>query len=265
MILGDGYYDDRHIDIYNSSLSVVNMSISVLNELGFSERIRINIYGEPGDNDLRQKWEKIFNKNIKIIKNTSPWKHNLEKIRIRIASKELASFVKETFANFSILARKEKLDVVRGLFDAEASVDLKGYIEFKQKNSEKGKRITEFAYTALMEEGIDATSPKLKHDKESEQVYFYVKDIKKFMKIVGFYNGEKSEKANRILKIKENDLRITEKEIIKHLNKWKTLEELMYETNAKYHRIRIMLIKLNHQGKVTTKKIGNKNYYLIAR
>jgi hypothetical protein len=271
IIVGDGYFDDRHVDIYNSSASVLRKVVKALKTFGLPERrLRVDIYGDPNNQavkTLEKKWKKILKlQNIKVIENNSPWKSNSEKLRIRIASKKLASFIRNAFEQFKRLNNKQKKNFIQGLFDAEASVDFKGYVEFKQKDCKKGKRIIQMIYKEINSLGISTTQLRIKKDKEKRNLYFCVKDLEKYNRVIGFSCEEKLGKLKRLIKIKKENRKVTENLLLEAIGREKkTLEELILQLQAPYHRIRRILINLSLEGKIDTQKIGNKNYYLATR
>ncbi|MBL7169467.1 MAG: hypothetical protein ISS48_00420 [Candidatus Aenigmarchaeota archaeon] len=241
MIDGDGYTDERHVEIYNSSESILKHVVISLKKLVSESRIKIDIYAEIPQKHLISKWSKILNiphENFKIRKNTSPWKPRTEKIRIRVSSKELV-----TILNREQVHPKQYLS---GLFDAEASVDIKGYIEFKQLAKKKGKNLVNDVFGMLNEMKIKTTEPRIKNDRNiKKDIYIYVKDLKKFQKDIGFSDISKKIKLTNIIRIKSVNKTPNISDIKRLLDNDKTLWEIMSELNSPYHKIRYLL-KNNH-------------------
>lgn len=44
IIEGDGYIDDRHLEIYNSSTTILSTAVKILKTLVKTERIKVYIY-----------------------------------------------------------------------------------------------------------------------------------------------------------------------------------------------------------------------------
>lgn len=241
LIKGDGYTNDRRIEIYNSSESILKTSVEVLRKLISDSRIKVDIYSELPKDGMKIKWSKILNlplKNFILRTNTSPWKARTEKIRLRVSSKEVVQKLSEECL--------QKEAYLRGLFDAEASVDIKGYIEFKQLADEKGKAIVSDVYKKLQSIDIETTTVKIKNDRNiKKDAYLYVKDLKKYQKLIGFVDEIKTSKLSIIIEAKRinNDpkVEIVQKMISDNKNLWNLVEEL----KSPYHKIRKAL-KDNH-------------------
>ena len=199
LIKGDGYTDQRHVEIYNSSRSILTRSVSDLKRLIDTSRIKVDIYSEFPKNELLSKWARILEipkENITLRKNTSQWKSRTEKIRVRVSSKETAS----------LLSKKPRhlKEYLGGLFDAEASVDIKGYIEFKQKTNDKGLEIVNNVSDILKDLSINSTDVKTKNDRNIKRdSYLYVKDIESFQKKIGFVDSEKKHKLRELISIRK--------------------------------------------------------------
>ncbi len=128
LVSGDGYLDDRHTEIHNTSQSILREAIASIKIHVPIQRIKADIYGKnPASIEAWANALRLPTSNVRLKRDASPWKSNSEKIRIRVALKKLAEKLFRTI-------RKAHLtpSFARGLFDAEASVDSKGYIEFKQ-------------------------------------------------------------------------------------------------------------------------------------
>jgi len=233
LIDGDGYDNDRKIEIYNSSLSILKEAVDILKKIGIAkEKINVDIYSSQPANVDVGKWSDALElplNNFKVRLNTSPWKERKEKIRIRVHAKRLV-----------LLLRSRKpsgIGYVRGLFDAEASVDIKGYVEFKQKAGLEGMKIVRAVHRILSKRKIKCTPIRIKNDMgRKNDAYFYVKDIQKFAKEVNFVDIDKKRKLEILLKVKDgktktvpNKLRMGEKQ---------TLWDLMNETRLPYHTLR---------------------------
>ena len=168
LIRGDGYIDNRHVEIYNSSACILRNAVKVLRTLKIPvNRIKVDIYTQKASNSSVQRWVEELNlppQNFKLRNITSPWKPRIEKVRIRIASKKLAETLHRLLKN----AKNSKF-YIKGLFDAEASVDIKGYVEFKQAASESGIKLVKDVNHALRRMGIEVTEPKIKKDKRNKK------------------------------------------------------------------------------------------------
>ncbi len=231
LIQGDGYLDDRHIELYNSSEDILRKAVAFLKKQVEKKRIHVDIYSETTNEELKNKWARIFNlpeQNIKIKKSTSPWKYRKEKIRLRVGSKKLAQEIKKRL-------KKPDINFIKGIFDAEASVDIKGYIEFKQVDKKNGREIVFRTSNLLKKYGIKSTEPKTKRDNINNKTdwYFYVKDISLFKKLVNFTDSEKRRKLEILLKVNKN-------RSFKFFSpsKGQSLWEIMEYTHMPYHKIR---------------------------
>jgi hypothetical protein len=200
VIVGDGHIDDRHVEIYNSSPEIIRKALKILEKLIERERIVIDIYSTK--NQKIPKFSRKFT--IHFRKSTSPWNFNRPKIRIRVSSKALAEKVKKLVNNKPQNIR----EYIKGLFDAEASVDSRGRIEFKQKYSEKGKKITLTVWKYLNKLKIKTTRIHIKKDNlnKKKDIYFYVTDSEKYERIIGFTHKEKARKLKMIIKKKKRHL-----------------------------------------------------------
>ena len=237
LIEGDGYTDERHIEIFNSSESILTKTINDLKRLIPIARIKVDIYSEFPNKNMILKWSnslKLPNENFKLRKNTSPWKSRTEKIRIRISSKELVNRI-------STKPRHPEL-YVKGLFDAEASVDIKGYVEFKQLASDKGTLLVNNTFNILRNLGIDSTEVKTKNDRNIKRdVYFYVKDLKKFQNKIGFVDIGKKNKLMNLILIKEENSNPDAEQIKKLVNENNSMWDIMIELKSPYHKVRKVL------------------------
>jgi intein-encoded DNA endonuclease-like protein len=134
--------------------------------------------------------------------------------------------------------RKLNKHFVRGIFDAEASVDIKGYVEFKQlaisANILLAKKICEL----LQNSGIDCIEPKIKNDKinAKNDVYFYVKNLQAFYRKIGFTDSEKLRKLRILIRAKEKARQIDGVSLAKV--EGKPLWEIMEILETPYHNIR---------------------------
>lgn len=237
LIDGDGYLDDRHLEIYSSSEPILKKATAVLRKMKVkTARIRVDIYSEKPENRMVQKWANILKlpiENFILRKNTSPWNARTEKIRLRVASKELVLNINKIQISRS--------DYIRGLFDAEASVDIKGYIEFKQVLSEKGKFLTNKVHKQLKQMKIETTEPKIKNDRNiKKDIYFYVKDLEKYKNKIGFEDLVKEQKLKILIKAKKFKRRPSLSEIQKL--KDKSLWEKISILKCPYHVLRTMKI-----------------------
>ena len=237
LIRGDGYIDNRHVEIYNSSACILRNAVKVLRTLKIPvNRIKVDIYTQKASNSTVQRWVEELNlppQNFKLRNITSPWKPRTEKVRIRIASKKLAETLHRLLKN----AKNSKF-YIKGLFDAEASVDIKGYVEFKQAASESGIKLVKDVNHALRRIGIEVTEPKIKKDKRNKKkdIYFYVKDLEKFRDLIGFVDETKKQKLNILIEVKKNYKKPVKKEIKKP--KHKSLWDVIFELKLPYHVIR---------------------------
>ena len=172
--------------------------------------------------------------NFKVRKNTSPWKPRKEKIRIRISSKELV----EALSN-----KPEHSEAyLRGLFDAEASVDIKGYIEFKQLANKTGLKLVNEVFDSLKKIGIDVTSVKIKNDRNIKlDAYLYVRDLIRYRKQIGFVDDGKKSKLNIIISAKNTNNKPKISDIKALLAEDTSLWYMINELKSPYHRIRQLL------------------------
>ena len=135
---------------------------------------------------------------------------------------------------------------MRGLFDAEASVDVKGYIEFKQLADTKGIKLVNRVFNMLKALGIDSTSVKTKNDRNIKtDAYLYVKDLQGFQKKIGFVDDLKKTKLKNLIKIKTKNNTPKLEDIKKLLSEDKNLWEILIELESPYHKVRKTL-KDNH-------------------
>ena len=227
LIEGDGYIDDRHVEVYNSSSTVLRETAKILKNLIATERIKVDIYTENPEEKLIGRWSRtlgIPQNNFRIRSVTSPWKARSEKIRVRVASKDLADKIRGT---------KKGASFIKGLFDAEGSVDIKGYIEFKQV--ERNKKLVEEVHRFVEELGLKTTPVRIKQDKLKKDAYFYVKDIRGYKQKIGFVDSDKTRKIEILLKVNNrNPSTITAT--------GKTLWQIIEETKCPYHVVRRHLI-----------------------
>lgn len=235
LIDGDGYVNDRKIEIYNSSPSILKEAVEILKELGIPmEKIKVDVYSSQPTNIKVARWCKTLGLpygSFKARLNTSPWKERKEKIRLRVHSKQ-----------FVLRLRSKKpsgFGYAKGLFDAEASVDIKGYIEFKQKARPKGLRITKILHKILSERNMECSPVRLKNDMGiKNDAYFYVKNLEKFANEINFVDADKKRKLEILLKMRKrktgglpSKLRIEDGQSL-----WNMMDklELPYHTLKKY-------------------------------
>jgi DNA-binding Lrp family transcriptional regulator len=264
LVKGDGYFDDRHLEIYNSSPSVLIEAIKILKKKVVIEKIKADIYTK--NPNLRSKWSNLLRlplSNIKIRENTSEWATNSEKLRIRVASKNLVSEITKLQTDF--WDKNQELSYVKGLFDAEASVDIKGYIEFKQKATKEGKRIVRQIYNILKKNNVDCTRPRIKRDRVKEDCYFYVKDLLLYKKILGFADAEKYRKLELVFLCLTSKRILTQKDVLLYLNKPVTILQLMEKLKCSYHQVRKVLKEMESSGIIMSRKAGNQKVYLVVR
>jgi hypothetical protein len=241
LIQGDGYTDERHLEIFNSSESILRIVVISLKRLVPQSRIKIDIYSESPSKYMVLRWVKILKlptENFTLRKNTSPWKSRTEKIRVRVSSKE---FVR-------ILSKKPKhLEAyLRGLFDAEASVDIKGYVEFKQLANEKGTYLVNKVFNILKTLGIEATEVKTKNDRNIKRdAYLYVKDLGKYQNKIGFVDEEKRSKLKIIISAKDRNNNPKVEDIRRLVSGNKGLWDIVKELKSPYHKVR-QALKDNH-------------------
>ncbi|MBW2037757.1 MAG: hypothetical protein JRI41_09825 [Deltaproteobacteria bacterium] len=238
LIQGDGYIDDRHVEIYSSSETISRHTVKVLQKLGISKkRIKVDIYSHSQRTKMISKWSHILKlpkDSFKLRENTSPWKSNREKLRIRVASKELVIMLKKAFKNI-----KNKKAYVKGLFDAEASVDIKGYIEFKQLASSDGMKIVLKTHAIIKKLGISTTKPKTKKDRNIKtDIYFYVKALRKYQKEIGFVDTDKKTKLQKLIKIRKANQDPSAEQVIRLVKQGKSIWEIMNKLESPYHKVR---------------------------
>lgn len=235
LIDGDGYTNDRKVEIYNSSPSILKEAVDILKKLGVpKEKIKVDVYSSQPKNIKIAKWGNTLwlpSSSFKARMNTSPWKERKDKLRLRVHSKRLVS---------SLRSKKPSgVGYVKGLFDAEASVDIKGYIEFKQKARAKGLKITKTLHKILSARNMLCTPVRIKNDMDiKNDAYFYVKNLEKYAKDVNFIDKEKKRKLGILLRVRK--LRGRAKNMrpsLKTTGKQK-LWDLMDELGAPYHTLR---------------------------
>ena len=209
--------DDRHVEIYNSSQEIIKMTLKVLEGLINKDRIKIEIFTK----DCKVPFN-FGNFHVRLRKPNSPWNFNKPKIKIRVSSKDLVK----------VLEREMKYprdieDYLKGLFDAEASVDINGRIEFKQKDSEKGRFITERAFQFFKILEIKCTNIKFKRDNRNNKtdIYFYVTDLEKYKRFVGFTDQEKIDKLNILISVRNNTEKLTLPKITRSMSKWEVMKK----------------------------------------
>ena|GEM_PF-4806853 len=201
---------------------------------------------------------------IKLRKNTSPWATNSEKLRIRVSSKKIAEKV-------GLLLKKELRSnevksFLRGLFDAEGSVDIKGYIEFKQVASTEGKALVTKVHNCLTALNISCTNPKMKKDTLKKDFYFYVKDLEDYRRAINFDDEDKQEKLNFVIDVYKKRRKPSEEELFLILRKKPAkILDIMLEVACPYYNVRHVLYRMIKEGKITCIKSGNQNTYLITR
>jgi len=268
LVYGDGYIDDRHLEVYNSSPSILTKCVKSMKRMGVeTHKIKIDIFSENGN---RNKWAKILQVpalNISLRKNTSPWKENYEKVRVRVSSKEKANLIKHVFEGIEHSKMIGKKGFVGGLFDAEGSVDMKSRIEFKQVYDKHGERIVRIVHKILSKDlNIICTSPKTKHDAEKIDIYFYVKDLEKFKSKIGFVDTCKKGKLLVVIKSYRTDTVPNEEDVMKVLRfRPSTFFELMSCIKAPYHRISRPLLKLREAGQVRAERRGRQILYSAVK
>jgi predicted transcriptional regulator len=266
IVRGDGHIDDRHVEIYNSSPSILKKSVQTIQKLSTQPiRVKVDIYSM--DASLISKWSKILELSktcIKLRKNTSPWATSSEKLRIRVSSKKLAEKVGLLLKKE--LSKNEVRSFLRGLFDAEGSVDIKGYIEFKQVASNEGKALVMKVHNYLTALNISCTNPKMKKDTLKEDFYFYVKDLEGYRRAINFDDEDKQEKLNFVIDVYKQRRKPSEKELLSILRKEPAkILDIMLKVACPYYNIRYVLCRMIKNGKITCIKSGNQNTYLITR
>ena len=233
LIDGDGYINDRKIEIYNSSPSILKEAVHILKELGIPrEKIKADIYSSRPKTISSIRWRRALGLPLSSFKtrlNTSPWVERKEKVRLRAHSKKLVLRL--------ISAKPSGLGYAKGLFDAEASVDIKGYIEFKQKAMPKGMKITRFLHKILSNKGMRCTPVRIKNDMGiKNDVYFYVKNLEKFANEVNFIDTDKKRKLNILLKIRKRKMTVVPSKL--RITRGQSLWEMMDRFNLPYHTLR---------------------------
>lgn len=264
--IGDGYLDDRHVEVYNSSKSILKEVVRTIKvDLKFPiDRTMVDIYSMTAN---KKRWSEILDipkEQIKLRPNSSPWNATTEKLRVRISSKEIATEFHEFYKHIMHKSKSEKISFVKGLFDAEGSVDLKGKIEFKQVKDVKGVEVVRIVYKILSKLGIECTIPKEKHDKKKDDFYFYVKDLERFKSLIGFVDIEKSQKLDLIIKTYKSDKVPSEKEILSIIRKRpSTMFELIQLLKSPHYRIQRKLKKLADIGIIKRGRAGRQMVYSL--
>ncbi len=240
LLVGDGHIDDRHLEIYNSSKSTAKNAVLILKHIGvLIEKIKVDIYSHEPEKSMITQWSSILElpeTNFILRENTSPWKARTEKMRIRVGSKQLLDFLAEQ----NVIDDCRKQSYVKGLFDAEASVDVKGYIEFKQKATEKGVKIVDEVYEILKKLKIKTTKPSTKKDNRNSKtdVYLYVKDLVNYKKLIGFVDEVKIDKLNKMIEIQKSRHNVDQEKFNQLLRMKSPIWDMMYELRLPYHTIR---------------------------
>ena len=240
LLIGDGHIDDRHLEIYNSSKSITRNAVLVLKDIGVPiERIKVDIYSDEPEMSMVTKWSSILELpilNFILRENTSPWKARTEKMRIRVGSKQLLDLL----AQQKVIEDFHKQHYVKGLFDAEASVDVKGYIEFKQKATERGVKVVDEVYWILESFRIKTTKPSMKRDNRNNKtdVYLYVKDLEKYRKLIGFVDEVKADKLNKLIEILKTEHSVDQEKFEQLIKLKSPIWDMMYELRLPYHTIR---------------------------
>ena len=266
IVRGDGYIDDRHVEIYNSSPSILRKSVQTIQKLSIQPiRVKVDIYST--DASLVLKWSKILELPkacIRLRENTSPWATNSEKLRIRVSSKKLAE-------RMDLLLKKELSSdevksFLRGLFDAEGSVDIKGYIEFKQVANKEGKILVTKVRDYLAMLNISCTNPKMKKDTLKKDFYFYVKDLEGYRRAINFADEDKREKLDFVINVYKKRRKPSEEELLLMLQKKPAkILDIMLKVACPYYNVRYVLYRMIKNGKITCIKSGNQNTYLTTR
>ncbi|MFA6907416.1 MAG: LAGLIDADG family homing endonuclease [Candidatus Micrarchaeia archaeon] len=233
LVDGDGYTNGRKIELYNSSPSILKEAVHIFKELGIpGEKIKADVYSSRPKSISSISWSQSLGlplSSLKVRLNTSPWAERKEKVRLRVHSKKLVSRL--------ISTKPSGLGYVKGLFDAEASVDIKGYIEFKQKARPKGMKITKSLHKILSSRGMSCTSVRTKNDRGlKNDVYFYVKNLEKFAKEVNFTDADKKRKLDILLKIRKHKTLPVPFEL--RTANGQSLWRMMDQFNMPYHALR---------------------------
>jgi hypothetical protein len=197
IIVGDGRVSQYYVRIYNSDVDIIHRCKRYfqrhfkISKRKFKIRIRNSVKGYG------------TNKTIELGINSV------------VLSREFENLIEEFLKN-------PNSDFIKGLFDAEGSVDLAGTITLWQKKDTKGKIITEVIQKFLKSNGIKFS---IINNRE-----FYIIEIlgryrnygnlKRFSEIVGFSSNHKQRDMKLILNIFSRHRKIEENSIIGFFKKY---------------------------------------------
>ncbi len=256
--------DRKHIQIFTSSESIASKVVEILkNEVG-SHKIFVDLITKTPNNSIN-KWRSLLKlDNIRLRKETSDWSYNKDKLRIRVHSVE---FVKKLMGlDVNHIEKLMAINLVKGLFDAESSVDMKGYIEFKVKMDSSGYKNIGVVKRHLDTLNIKSTKIRTRNDYSHDKTYLYifVKDINNYLRTIGFVDKEKNYKLRRLIEIRHGDKKPDKKEILSIVKlKPVSITDLTILTGCSYFKIRRFLSLLETEGLLSSKVVGNRRCYFL--
>jgi len=120
------------------------------------------------------------------------------KTTYRITSKEqyFVEFSKKLVQNTQIISKKDKIEYIRGYFDAEGSVpksrDSRFYIYFSQKNKKDLEELKSYIESLGIICG-KTHNPSIKKDPEYWRFYISCKPYDSFIELIGSWHPTKSQ------------------------------------------------------------------------
>ncbi|MBU0898331.1 MAG: hypothetical protein KKB03_00965 [Nanoarchaeota archaeon] len=244
IILGDGRVSERYVRIYNNDRNIIQMCKDIFQ---YNLKIPKNKF-----------------KTRMLSKNRNGYKRNAETIELGINS---TVFAKEFKNLTSKQLNNPKPYFMRGLFDAEGSVDLAGNIILWQRKDELGTTVSESIERFLK-------TYKIKYRIINNEDFYifeilgrykHYQNLTKFSEIVGFSSKQKLKDLNLIINIFSKRTFVKNQEIIKFVSKNKevTLRDVIEKFEITKINGYTMLKKLVDENKI--KKIKSyPNIYKIC-
>jgi len=198
VILGDGRVSDRYVRVYSNTPEITQKSKEIFkSDFGIQE-------------------DKIKTRILQ--KERSGYKRSKETIELCINSKEFAEKFKKLIQQF---VENPTASFVRGLFDAEGSVDLAGNITLWQRKNSQGNIVSKTVKNFLDSGTINYKTINNTdfHIIEIQGRYKNLKNLIRFSEILGFSICHKQRDLETILEIYSKKTMITEKEILDFLSR----------------------------------------------
>lgn len=187
----------------------------------------------------------------KLGKDRSGFTRNKETIEIGINSTELSSMIKKLIQD---QLNKPTANFIKGLFDAEGSIDLAGNVTLWQRKNTQGTKVIKTIKKFLSENKIKNNLIKNKkfHILEIPGRYKNYKNMKKFEELIGFTSPSKQKDINLILNIFSKKTKTDENKILEFVfkNKQVTLREVIEEFKIPKINAYRALNKLVEKGKL---------------